>query len=91
VHDEAIAEFQQVRARASSQLKSKAIYQIGLSLEAANALDRAELNDRKALQYLNPEDMESFNAVQYRLGRVSEALGNFDAAEEHYNQVAASE
>ena len=31
----------------------------------------------------------NFLALHYRLGRVAEALGNNEAAEEHYNEVAA--
>ncbi len=31
------------------------------------------------------------NSLHYRLGRVSEAMGNPQAAEEHYNEVAAND
>ena len=34
---------------------------------------------------------ENFKALHYRLGRVAEALGNNEAAEEHYNEVAAKD
>jgi tetratricopeptide (TPR) repeat protein len=86
-----IAEFLYARASASPELKIKAIYQAGLSLEADNALALAERNYREILELLRPKDRENFNAVHYRLGRVAEALGNYDAAEEHYNKVAASD
>jgi hypothetical protein len=29
--------------------------------------------------------------VHYRVGRVAEAIGNHDAADEYYNKVAASD
>jgi hypothetical protein len=40
---------------------------------------------------LKPDDKENFNALHYRLGRVAEALGRNEEAEEHYGQVAASD
>jgi tetratricopeptide (TPR) repeat protein len=90
-HDEAIAEFQQARASTNPTLKLQAIYQAGLSFEANNALKLADRNYREALKALEPEDKEHFNALHYRLGRVAEALGNNEAAEEHYNEVAAND
>jgi len=88
-HDEAIAEFQQARASTNPTVKIEAIYQTGLSFEANQALKLADRNYREALKLLEPEDKEHFNALHYRLGRVAEALGNNEAAEEHYNEVAA--
>ena len=38
---------------------------------------------------LEPDDKDNFLALHYRLGRVAETLGNTEAAEEHYNEVAA--
>ena len=35
--------------------------------------------------------MANLNALHYRLGRVAEAQGNTEAAEEHYNEVAAND
>ena len=89
LHDEAIAEFQQ--ARSSPTLKTQALLQVGLSFEANNALKLAERAYRDALKGLEDEDVANFNAIHYRLGRVSEAMGNNEAAEEHYNEVAAND
>ena len=62
---------------------------MGLSFEANDAPKLAERNYKEALKLLEPEDKENFLALHYRLGRVAEALGNREAAEEHYNEVAA--
>src|SRR5262249_21038473 len=86
-----IAEFQQARATTNPALKIQTIYQIGLSFEANGALKLAERNFREALKLLEDEDEENFKALHYRLGRVAEALGNNEAAEEHYNEVAAKD
>ncbi len=88
-HDEAIAEFQQ--ASQSPAHKVKARYQMGLSFEANNVLKLADRSYREALKALEPDDKENFNALHYRLGRVAEAMGNTDVAEEHYNEVAAND
>jgi tetratricopeptide (TPR) repeat protein len=89
LHDEAIAEFQQ--ARSSPTLKTQALLQVGLSFEANSALKLAERAYRDALKGLESEDVANFNALHYRLGRVAEAMGNNEAAEEHYNEVAAND
>ena len=88
-HDAAIAEFQQ--ARTSPVHRIQALYQAGLSFEANNALKLADRSYREALKSLEAEDKENFLALHYRLGprRRSRALGNNEAAEEHYNEVAA--
>src|SRR4051812_11885844 len=86
-HDEAIAEFQQ--ARSSQTHKVQALYQMGLSFEANNALKLAERSYRDALKAVEPEDVSNLKALNYRLGRVAESQGNSQAAEEHYNEVAA--
>jgi tetratricopeptide (TPR) repeat protein len=86
-HDAAIAEFQQ--ARTSPVHKVQALYQAGLSFEANNALKLADRSYREAVKSLDPEDKENFLSLHYRLGRVSELLSNTEAAEEHYNEVAA--
>jgi tetratricopeptide (TPR) repeat protein len=89
LHDEAIAEFQQ--ARSSPTLKTQALHQMGLSFETNGALKLAERTYRDALKTVEPEDVANLNALHYRLGRVAEALGNNEAAEEHYNEVAAND
>jgi tetratricopeptide (TPR) repeat protein len=91
-YDEAIGEFQQA-ARTSTvpAVKIQALLQMGLSFEANSAPKLAERNYKEALKLVEPEDKENFNALHYRLGRVAEALGNNESAEEHYNEVAAND
>jgi tetratricopeptide (TPR) repeat protein len=91
-HDEAIPEFQQA-ARMSTipAVKIQALLQMGLSFEAISAPKLAERNYKEALKAVEPEDKDNFNALHYRLGRVSETLGNTEAAGEHYNEVAAND
>jgi len=89
LHDEAIGEFQQ--ARSSPTLKVQALYQAGLSFEANNAYKLADRTYGEALKSLEDGDTVNFLSLHYRLGRVAEALGNSDAAEEHYNEVAAKD
>ena len=55
------------------------------------AWELASQSYRQALKLLKPEDKEMFNAFAYRLGRVSESLGNNEEAEEHYNAVAGND
>jgi tetratricopeptide (TPR) repeat protein len=86
-HDEAIPEFQ--AARSSAPHKVKALYHAGLSFEANSAWKLAERSYKDALKGLEEEDKENFLALHYRLGRVAEAVGNTEAAGEHYNEVAA--
>jgi tetratricopeptide (TPR) repeat protein len=88
-HDGAIAEFQQARASTSPTQKILALYHLGLSFEANNAAKLAERNYKEAVKLLEPDDNDNFLALHYRLGRVCETLGNNEAAEEHYNEVAA--
>jgi len=88
-HDGAIGAFQQARTSSLPSIKVDALYQSGLSFEANNAFKLAERNYRDALKLLEPEDKDMFLALHYRLGRTSESLGNNEAAEEHYNEVAA--
>jgi tetratricopeptide (TPR) repeat protein len=88
-HDQAIAEFQQCRN--TPTLKVQALYQVGLSFEANGALKLADRAYRDALKGLESEDTTNFNALHYRLGRVAEAMGNNEIAEEHYNEVAAND
>jgi tetratricopeptide (TPR) repeat protein len=89
LHDEAIAEFQQ--ARSSPTHKVQAMLQMGLSFEANGALKLAERSYRDALKAVETADTPNQNALNYRLGRVAEAQGNHQAAEEHYNEVAAND
>ena len=87
LHDEAIGEFQQ--ARSSPTHKVQALYQVGLSFEANGAFKLADRAYQDGLKAIEAEDMDNFKALHYRLGRVAEAMGNHEAAEEHYNEVAA--
>jgi tetratricopeptide (TPR) repeat protein len=90
-HDGAIAEFQQARASTVPAQKVQALYYLGLSFEANNAPKLAERNYKEAVKLLEPEDRDNFLALHYRLGRVAESLSNNEAAEEHYNEVAAAD
>lgn len=86
-HDEAIGEFQQ--ARSSPAHKTAALYHAGLSFEANGSHKLADRNYREAVKNLEPDDKDNFMKLHYRLGRVAQVLGNNEAAEEHYNEVAA--
>ena len=88
-HREAISAFQQ--ARKSQALEVQALHNAGLSFEAEGQLKLAERSFQDALKSADPTDVVILNALHYRLGRVAEALGNSQAAEEHYNEVAAND
>lgn len=89
-HDDAIPEFQQAaRLGTEPAIKIKALTSMGESFEANGAPKLAERNYKEGLKLVDAEDKDSFLSLHYRLGRVSEALGNREAAEEHYNEVAA--
>jgi tetratricopeptide (TPR) repeat protein len=88
-HDAAIAEFQHARSSPILAQKIQALHNLGLSFEANNAPKLAERNYKEAIKLLEPDDKVQFLALHYRLGRVAETLGNNEAAEEHYNEVAA--
>jgi tetratricopeptide (TPR) repeat protein len=89
-HDEAIPELQQAARLATiPAVKIPALLKMGESFEANGAPKLAERNYKEGLKVLDPEDKENFKALHYRLGRVGEALGNRESAEEHYNEVAA--
>ncbi len=91
-HDEAIPEFQQsARTATVPSVKIQALLQMGLSFEANSAPKLAERNYKEGIKLLDPEDKDNFLALHYRLGRVAETLGNREAAEEHYNEVAAAD
>jgi tetratricopeptide (TPR) repeat protein len=88
-HQEAIAAFQQARNHPASRVE--ALHQAGLSFEATGVLKLAERNFQDALKAADPTDVNTLNALHYRLGRVAEAQGNTQDAEEHYNEVAAND
>jgi tetratricopeptide (TPR) repeat protein len=88
-HKEAIPAFQQ--ARSSPALKVEALRQCGLSFEAEGQLKLAERQYQEALKAADREEMATLNSLHYQLGRVYEAMGNTQAAEEHYNEVAAND
>ena len=89
-HDEAIAEFQQAaRLGNVPAVKIQALLADGAELRGQQRPKLAERNYKEALKMLDPEDKENFLELHYRLGRVAETLGNTEAAEEHYNEVAA--
>jgi tetratricopeptide (TPR) repeat protein len=88
-HKDAIAAFQQ--ARSSPVYKVQALHQAGLSFEAEGALKLAERSYLDALKVVDTTDLPLVNALHYRLGRVSEEMGNVQMAEEHYNEVAAND
>jgi tetratricopeptide (TPR) repeat protein len=91
-HDEAIPEFQLAARMATVPAhKIQALLAMGLSFETNSAPKLAERNYKEGLKLLEPEDKDNFLALHYRLGRVGEALGNREAAEEHYNEVAAAD
>lgn len=87
-HDAAIGEFQ--AARSSPALKVQALLHAGRSFEANGVLKLAERSYTDAMKSADPGDVETINDLRYRLGRVAEDLGNLPVAEEHYNEVAAS-
>jgi tetratricopeptide (TPR) repeat protein len=88
-HDEAIALFQQ--ARNSPNLKVEALRHMGESFEAKGVLKLADRAYQDSLKFADPSDLATTNALHYRLGRVAEAQGNTQIAEEHYNEVAAND
>jgi tetratricopeptide (TPR) repeat protein len=69
----------------------RALLQTGLKFETDGDFTLAAENYREALKLLQPEDIGTFKALHWRLGRVAEELGDNDAAEEHYNKVAATD
>jgi tetratricopeptide (TPR) repeat protein len=88
-HDAAIAEFQQ--ARSDPDLKVEALHLSGQAFEAKGLPKLAERSYQDALKLVGPEDQALFLALHYRLGRVAESQGDRTGAEEHYNEVAASD
>jgi tetratricopeptide (TPR) repeat protein len=88
-NQEAIAAFQHARNHPTNRVE--ALHQLGLCFEAIGNLKLAERNYQDALKAADPSDLTRFNALHYQLGRVAESQGNNQAAEEHYNEVAAND
>lgn len=88
-HDEAIAEFQQARGSLDDKVKVDSMLHAGESFEASGVLKLAERSYLDALKCA--VDQPTLNAINYRLGRVSEAQGKMREAEEYYNEVAAND
>jgi tetratricopeptide (TPR) repeat protein len=91
--DPAIGEFQKV-ARSEPSLKAEALLEAGKAFEANNVFKLAERSYQEALKALeadDPENLARLNDLHYRLGLVSESMGNLKAAEEHYNEVASND
>ena len=88
-HDEAIAEFQQ--ARNSSAHRVQALLGAGQSFEANGVLKLAERSYQDALKATESDDIPTLNHLHYRIGRIAEAQGNVQVAEEHFNEVAAND
>jgi len=88
-HDEAIAEFQQVRN--NPNLKVQALLQTGLSFLANGVTKLAERSLQDAIRLVEATDTATLNELNYHLGRIAEDNGNKAIAEEHYNEVAAND
>ena len=88
-HDEAIAEFQQVRN--SPTLKVQALLHTGLSFLANGVTKLAERSLEDALRIIDTGDTATFNELHYHLGRIAEDTGSKHIAEEHFNEVAAND
>ena len=88
-HDEAIAEFQQVRN--NPNLKVQALLQTGLSFLANGVTKLAERSLQDAIRAADTADTATVNELNYHLGRIAEDNGNTVIAEEHYNEVAAND
>ena len=88
-HNEAIAEFQQVRN--SPELQVQALLQAGLSFKANGVKKLAERNFEDALRAVDMKDKATMNDLHYNLGLLAEEQGNLAIAEEHFNEVAAND
>ncbi len=88
-HDEAIAEFQQVRN--NPNLKVQALLQTGLSFMSNGVPKLAERSLQDAIRAADTTDVATLNELNYHLGRLAEDSGNKPIAEEHYNEVAAND
>jgi tetratricopeptide (TPR) repeat protein len=88
-HDEAIAEFQQVRN--SPELKVQALLHAGLSFKANGVNKLAERNFEDALRQVDMKDIATLMELHYNLGLLAEEMDNKAIAEEHYNEVAAND
>ncbi len=90
-HDDAIAEFQQARSMGNTEVKRLSFELAGHAFEAKGLPKLAERSYQDALKLTDAEDQATVLNLHYRLGRVSETLGNLAEAEEHYNEVAATD
>ena len=88
-HDEAIAEFQQVRN--SPELKVQALLRAALSFKANGVMKLAERNFEDALRQVDMKDVATLMELHYNLGLLAEEQGNKSIAEEHFNEVAAND
>ncbi len=88
-HDEAIAEFQQVRN--SPELKVQALLHAGLSFKANGVNKLAERNFEDAVRLVDDKDTATKMELHYNLGLLAEIQGNMAIAEEHFNEVAAND
>ena len=86
---EAIAPLQIARNHPTQRVD--ALHQLGQCFEAIGNLKLAERNFQDALKGADQSDVNILNTLHYRLGRVAEAQGNIQSAEEHYNEVAAND
>ena len=87
--DEAIAAFQQ--ARNSSDWKVKALTEAGQCFEKVGSAKLAERSYTDALKSVPADDTATFNNLHYRLGCLAERNGQLQPAEEHFNEVAATD
>ena len=90
-HDEAIAEFQLARSLGDSTTRIEALHLSGLSFEAKGLLKLAERSYTEALKGADSDNQTLIKTLHYRLGRVAESQGDLLAAEEHYNEIAATD
>jgi tetratricopeptide (TPR) repeat protein len=90
-HDDAIAEFQQARGLGNEEVKRVSFELAGQSFEAKGLPKLAERSYQDALKLTDEDDQAAILSLRYRLGRVAETLGNLADAEEHYNEVAATD
>ena len=90
-HQEAIAAFQ--LARNHPMHRVEALHQAEPELRGDRQPEarRTKLSRTPLEGRADPDDVNIFNALHYRLGRVAEAQSNTQAAEEHYNEVAAND
>ncbi len=90
--DEAIAEFQQARNANASKIRSEALYQLAQCFVAKNLPKLGERYYQEALKLAEEDaDQAKIKELHYCLGCVYESSNDFRAAEEHFNEVAATD